>query len=192
VHDGIGRLWPEAPDHVPHPAASSCHVSAHSDCSRGVPNPLRCVTVIDRRERACLSDGGSHAALLCFAVPCAWSNQSLKVLRIAFPIAEDGFDPARINDTYSHSVVISICESLYTLRLPGDTAQIRPLTAAAMPEHSPDYRTWTIRLRPGIYFTPDPAFKGQRRELVAADYVYSFKRFADPTTNSPQWRTSRS
>jgi len=54
------------------------------------------------------------AALLCVAVPCAWSNQSLKVLRIAFPIAEDGFDPARINDTYSHSVVISICESLYT------------------------------------------------------------------------------
>ena len=56
-----------------------------------------------------------------------------------------------------------------------------------MPEHSPDYRTWTIRLRPGIFFTSDPAFKGQRRELVAADYVYSFKRFADPATNSPQW-----
>ena len=127
------------------------------------------------------------SALLCVGVPCAWSSQPLKVLRIAFPIAEDGFDPARINDNYSHSVVIHICESLYTYDYLAIPAQIRPLTAAAMPEHSPDYRTWTIRLRPGIYFTPDPAFKGQRRELVAADYVYSFKRFADPATNSPQW-----
>ena len=127
------------------------------------------------------------ALLVLVATPCVWGSQPLKVLRIAFPIAEDGFDPARINDTYSHSVVIHICESLYAYDYLAIPAEIRPLTALAMPEHSPDYRTWTIRVRPGIYFTPDPAFKGQRRELVAADYVYSFKRFADPANNSPQW-----
>ena len=109
------------------------------------------------------------ALLVLVATPCVWSNQPLKVLRIAFPIAEDGFDPARINDTYSHSVVIHICESLYAYDYLAIPAEIRPLTALAMPEHSRDYRTWTIRVRPGIYFTPDPAFKGQRRELVAAD-----------------------
>ena len=127
------------------------------------------------------------ALLVLVAAPCVWSSQPLKVLRVAFPVSEDGFDPARINDTFSHSVVIHICESLYAYDYLAIPAEIRPLTAAAMPEHSPDYRTWTIRLRPGIYFTPDPAFKGQRRELVAADYVYSFKRFADPVTNSAQW-----
>ncbi|HJV62628.1 MAG TPA: ABC transporter substrate-binding protein, partial [Albitalea sp.] len=31
------------------------------------------------------------------------------------------------------------------------------------------------------------AFKGQRRELVAEDYVYSLKRFADPALNSAGW-----
>ena len=33
---------------------------------------------------------------------------------------------------------------------------------------------------PGIYFADDPAFKGQQRELTAADYVYSWKRVLDP------------
>ena len=65
--------------------------------------------------------------LLCVVVPCAWSNPPLKVLRIAFPIAEDGFDPARINDNYSHSVVSHICESLYAYDYLAIPAQIRPL-----------------------------------------------------------------
>lgn len=127
------------------------------------------------------------ALLVLVATPCVCSSQPLKVLRIAFPIAEDGFDPARINDAYSHSVVIQICESLYAYDYLAIPAEIRPLTAESMPEHSPDFRTWTIRVRPGIFFTPHPAFKGKRRELTAADYVYSFKRFADPAVNSPQW-----
>src|SRR5438045_1929817 len=56
-----------------------------------------------------------------------------------------------------------------------------------MPEHSDDYRVWTVRIRPGIYFADDPAFKGRKRELVAQDYVYTFKRFADPANKSPAW-----
>ncbi len=127
------------------------------------------------------------ALLLCLAAPHVCSSQPLKTLRIAFPSAEDGFDPARISDSYSHSVTIHIFESLYAYDYLAIPAHIRPLTAAAMPEHSPDFRTWTIRMRPGIYFAPDPAFKGQRRELVAADYVYSFKRYADPALKSPHW-----
>ena len=127
------------------------------------------------------------AILLCIATPHVGSSPTLKTLRIAFPSAEDGFDPARISDSYSHSVTIHIFESLYAYDYLAIPAQIRPLTAAAMPEHSPDFRTWTIRIRPGIYFAPDPAFKGQRRELVAADYVYSFKRYADPAQKSPHW-----
>jgi ABC-type transport system substrate-binding protein len=62
---------------------------------------------------------------------------------------------------------------------------VKPNTAAAMPESSPDLKTWTIRLKPGIYFTDHPAFKGQRRELVAEDYVYVIKRTFDPANKSP-------
>jgi ABC-type transport system substrate-binding protein len=44
---------------------------------------------------------------------------------------------------------------------------------------------WTVKIKPGIYYTSDPAFKGNKRELVAADYVYAFKRVADPKNLSP-------
>ena len=54
-----------------------------------------------------------------------------------------------------------------------------------MPEVSADFRTWTVRIKPGIYFDNDPAFKGVKRELIAADYVYSLKRFFDPRWKSP-------
>ncbi len=59
-----------------------------------------------------------------------------------------------------------------------------PNTAAALPEVSSDFRTFTVRLTPGIFFQDDPAFKGQRRELIAADYVYSIKRVFDPRWKS--------
>ena len=49
-----------------------------------------------------------------------------------------------------------------------------------MPEIARRRQRWTIRLRTGIRFTDDPAFKGKPRELVAADYVYSLKRWLDP------------
>jgi len=129
----------------------------------------------------------SIALLICIATPHVWSSQPLKTLRVAFPNAEDGFDPGRISDRYSHAITLHVFESLYAYDYLAIPAQIRPLTAAAMPEHSPDYRTWTISLRPGIYFTPDAAFRGERRELTAADYVYSFKRYADPAVKSPHW-----
>lgn len=108
-----------------------------------------------------------------------------KVLRLPFSVAETTFDPAKINDIYSRTVTAHIFEALYHYDHLARPAKIRPLTAAGMPEHSADHKVWTIRLRPGIYFQDDAAFKGQKRELVAADYVYAFKRIVDPANKSP-------
>jgi ABC-type transport system substrate-binding protein len=110
-----------------------------------------------------------------------------KVLRYAFRVAETSLDPAKIQDIYSRTLTPHIFEALYKYDPLARPIKIRPLTAAAMPEVSEDFRTWTVRVRPGIYFMSDPAFKGQRRELVAQDYVYSLKRFADPANRSPAW-----
>ncbi len=54
-----------------------------------------------------------------------------------------------------------------------------------MPEISPDGLTYTLRVKPGIYFADDPVFKGQKRELVAEDYVYTIKRVMDPKLAAP-------
>ena len=62
--------------------------------------------------------------------------------------------------------------------------KIVPNTATAMPEISPDGKTWIMHVRPGIFFSEDPAFNGKKRELVAADYVYAWKRIIDPRARS--------
>src|ERR1700674_2259131 len=92
----------------------------------------------------------------------------------------DTLDPQQTQDQFSVDVGSAIFESLfewdYLARPPG----IVPVTAIATPEISPDGKTWTIRIKAGIYFTDDPAFHGKPRELVAEDYVYSIKRAQDP------------
>jgi len=110
-----------------------------------------------------------------------------RVLRYAFPIAESSFDPAQVSDVYSRTVICHILESLYTYDHLARPPKIVPLTAVGMPEVSDDFRTWTVKVRPGIFFADDPAFQGRPRELVAADFAYAFKRCADPATKSPLW-----
>ena len=125
-----------------------------------------------------------HTGAWAQAAPAAAGQ---KVLRYAFRVAETSFDPAQVNDIYSRTVTPHIFEGLYSYDHLARPVKIKPLTAAGMPEVSEDFRTWTIRVQPGIFFQDDPVFKGQRRELTAADFVYSFKRFADPALKSPTW-----
>jgi ABC-type transport system substrate-binding protein len=54
-----------------------------------------------------------------------------------------------------------------------------------MPSISADGREITVRIRPGIRFTPHPAFGNHPRELIAEDFVYSVKRFFDPVIRAP-------
>ncbi len=123
--------------------------------------------------------------------PAAAAAAAGHVFRYAFRVAETGFDPAKISDLYSRIITSHIFEGLFFYDHLARPVKIKPLTAAAMPEISADLRHFTIRIRPGIYFADDPAFKGavpgKGRELVAQDYVYALKRFADPATKSPAW-----
>jgi ABC-type transport system substrate-binding protein len=108
-----------------------------------------------------------------------------KVFHFAFSSAETSLDPAKINDLYSRTITPHIFEALYKYDHLARPVKIKPNLADGMPEVSADFRTWTIKVRRGIYFADDPAFKGQRRELVAQDFVYSMKRIFDPAVKSP-------
>jgi len=108
-----------------------------------------------------------------------------KVFRFAFLTPETSLDPAKVNDLYSRTLTGHIFEALYKYDHLARPAKIRPNLADGMPEVSADHRTWTVKVRRGIYFADDPAFKGQKRELVAQDFVYAMKRFFDPAVKSP-------
>ncbi len=116
----------------------------------------------------------------------AATGPALKVLRLASE-SETGFDPARVGDVRSLRITSHIFETLLQYDPLARPVKLRPNTAQAMPEAEDGFRSWTVRLRPGIHFTDDPAFGGRPRELVAADYAYSIRRLADPATKSPGW-----
>jgi ABC-type transport system substrate-binding protein len=129
------------------------------------------------------------ASLAALVIGTSASAQALaqaqqKTLRYAFPVAETGFDPAQINDLYSTLVLTHIFDAPYAYDYLARPVKVKPNTAASLPEVSADGRTWTIRIRPGIFFADDPAFRG-KRELTAHDYVYSLKRHFDPKVKSP-------
>ena len=85
-----------------------------------------------------------------------------KTLRYAFPIAETSFDPAQITDLYSRTVTAGIFDAPLEFEFMARPVRLRPNTAAAMPEVSADFRSFTIRIQPGIYFDDDPAFGGKQ------------------------------
>ena len=129
-------------------------------------------------------------SLLASLVLCAVTGQAVaadmnKVLRVAFNAPETGFDPAKVSDTYSSSITENIFDPLVTYDYSARPAKIIPNTVASLPTISADGKVYTFKIKPGIYFAPDAAFKGQKRELTAADYAYSIKRHLDPTINSP-------
>ncbi|MDQ2989399.1 MAG: heme-binding protein, partial [Pseudomonadota bacterium] len=106
-----------------------------------------------------------RAMLFCLGLLAGMAAAApVKTLRTIFPAAETGFDPATARDLYSNHVTQAIFETLYTYDYLARPARLVPLTAVALPEVSADGKTYTIRLKHGILFTPDAAFKGRRRE----------------------------
>ncbi|HWX03460.1 ABC transporter substrate-binding protein [Collimonas sp.] len=108
-----------------------------------------------------------------------------KVVRVALEAPDDGFDMVRTYNAYSSWVSEAIFERLLTYDYLARPSKLVPGTAEAMPEISDGGKTYVFHIKKGIYFAPDPAFKGVRRELTAADYAYTFKRFLDPKNLSP-------
>ena len=116
------------------------------------------------------------ALAACFQASAADPN---KVLRLALPDIET-LDPQQYNDDPSFEVIAAIFEGLYEWDYLATSPTLVPVTAAGPPQISADALTWTVRIKPGIYFTDDPAFKGKPRELTAQDAVYSITRWHDP------------
>jgi oligopeptide transport system substrate-binding protein len=126
------------------------------------------------------------AVLIAFAATAAQAQK--KVLRVAFRTAETGFDPQRIDDRYSVGVCENLFEGLLTYDYLARPVKLVPLVAEAIPAPEENGTRYTFRIKPGILYVDDPAFKGRKRELVASDFEYALKRFRDPANRSPyEW-----
>jgi ABC-type transport system substrate-binding protein len=123
--------------------------------------------------------------LLAAAPALSQAADPNKVFRMAFEIAETTFDPQKVADVYSNFIIDTIFDTPLQYDYLARPLKLKPRTLASMPEVTGDGTTYTLRVQPGIYFNDDPAFGGKKRELTAADYVYSMKRLFDPKLASP-------
>ena len=123
--------------------------------------------------------------MLLWATCSSTPTSRAKVLRVALPHAEAGFDPATASEVYSTAVMAGIMEPLLTFDYLARPPRLVPLTAESLPVIEDGGRTWTFRVRRGIHFADDEAFGGTLRELTALDYAYAIKRLVDPAVRSP-------
>lgn len=98
-----------------------------------------------------------------------------------------GLDPCRAGDVSSALASSRVYEGLYEYAYLARPYRLQPSLARGMPDISPDGLVYTIRIRPGIYFSDDPCFvrtAGKGRELTAGDFIYAIKRNADVKAES--------
>lgn len=112
-------------------------------------------------------------------------ENKVKLIRQAFEAADDGFDMVKTQNHYSGWVAEAIFEPLLSYDYMARPLKLIPLTSKTLPKLREDGRVLEFEIKPGILFSPDPAFKGKPRELTAQDYVYSFMRIMDPRNRSP-------
>lgn len=127
---------------------------------------------------ACAISGGELAVAKTPAQPN-------KVLNLAFEAPDDGFDMVKTYNFYSGNIAEAIFEPLLKYDYLARPVVLVPNTAQTLPKIEQDGKVYTFKIKSGIYFTDDPAFKGKRRELTAQDYIYSIQRISDPKNVSP-------
>jgi ABC-type transport system substrate-binding protein len=96
-----------------------------------------------------------------------------------------GFDPIDAGDVESADQVYRVYEGLLEYAYLDRPYRAIPRLAEALPDISADGLTYTFKIRQGVHFQDDPCFPvGKGRELVADDFVYSFKRLLDSKLQS--------
>ena len=72
------------------------------------------------------------ACVFAYAATAAAADPN-KVLRVVFPTAETGFDPAKVTDLYSNTINEAIFERLLTYDYLARPAKVVPMVAEPIP-----------------------------------------------------------
>ncbi|MCB0415505.1 MAG: hypothetical protein KDD50_14305 [Bdellovibrionales bacterium] len=124
--------------------------------------------------------------LLILLASCTPKKQNSASNIFNVPLADDikTLDPARAYDSVSLSVVPLVHESLYQYNYLKRPFELEPLLAQNLPQISSDKKTYTIKIKKGVFFHPHPSLK-EPRELKAQDFIYAWKRICLPQLSSP-------
>lgn len=121
----------------------------------------------------------------CGQAPETNNDGPVKVYRHAMDGAPGSLDPAQAASIYANFLVVNLYDTLYRYKYLARPYRLQPNLAASMPEVSEDGLRIIIRIKKGVHFINDQAFKGAvGREVKAQDFIYSIKRHFDPNTRA--------
>ena len=131
---------------------------------------------------------GTVTALLLFGLASGCTKKvddKDTTLNVVLRANVKGLDPMRANDLYSNTVIQNIFEGLLEYHYLKRPYTLQPALAEAMPTITDNGLTYTFKIRKGVKFQDNAAFAdGKGRELTAEDFIYSWKRLADPANAS--------
>lgn len=145
-----------------------------------------------QRVRTLVLTSGAALAVgaLLLALPSARGDDGKPVV-LKLPIRAESpktIDPVRGSTTYDNEASSMVYETLLQYHYLKRPYELEPGLLEAMPEISPDGKTYRFRLKKGVRFHDDPCFPGGKgRELVATDVFYSWKRMADEDNDPKSW-----
>jgi len=123
------------------------------------------------------------ALVLATAAPAALAAD--KVLHAFLSTGETGLDPAVASDLASLSLLENLFEPMLRYDYEARPVRLAPSSLRDMPTSDASGTVWTFHLKPGMFFSDDPAFNGKKREVTAADYKFAIERLLDPVLKSP-------
>lgn len=97
-------------------------------------------------------------------------------------------DPALASDLASRNIVAAFYDTLLQYNYTERPYRLEPSMLESMPSHSPDFTSYTMKLRDDLYFQEDKCFTGMskaQRKITAKDVIFSFLRVADGRLHSP-------
>ena len=127
-----------------------------------------------------------YLALILLCLSCKQSNDVKQTLQAPLRDNIDTIDPANAYDSISLSVVYQAYEQLYEYHYQKRPYSLQPLLAVGLPRIEQNGTRYTIKIKSGILYHDDPAFKGRTRHVKAIDFINQIKRIATGQ-NQEQW-----
>jgi oligopeptide transport system substrate-binding protein len=131
---------------------------------------------------------------LCFfaafaLIACSRSSpEDAAALHLTLPARIKSLDPIQGNDLYSIIQSSYAYEPLLEYHYLKRPYELQPRLAENLPTVGADKLTYTFHIRHDARFADDPAFpQGQGRPVTAMDFIYSWKRLADPKNAAAGW-----
>ncbi|MFP5384699.1 MAG: ABC transporter substrate-binding protein [Bacteriovoracia bacterium] len=116
------------------------------------------------------------------------ANTNLNELNLISTARVAGFDPNQASDVYVTNEMGKVYEGLYEFHPFKKPYELIPNLAEKLPQASQDGLTYTFTIKKGVLFHDDECFPDKKgREVKASDFIYSFKRIADPKSMSKGW-----